>query len=142
MKNKLILLAGTGIGYLLGTRAGREKYDQLVDQAQKLWGDPRVQDTVSTVKTSADSALVQAQDQVKGKVSEVKEKATEATSSTSTSSFSQTKAPSTTTGTATATGDATVAGGAATKPSGDATGKRGSTSGFQPTTNTSSFGDK
>ena len=68
MKNKMLLLVGTGIGYLLGTRAGREKYDQIVDQAQKLWGDPRVQDAVTTARSSADSAFVQAQDQVKGKV--------------------------------------------------------------------------
>ena len=38
MKNKLLLLVGTGIGYVLGARAGREKYDALVDQAQSLWG--------------------------------------------------------------------------------------------------------
>ena len=38
MKNKLLLLVGTGIGYVLGARAGREKYDSLVEQAQTLWG--------------------------------------------------------------------------------------------------------
>ncbi|SNC65581.1 hypothetical protein SAMN05445756_1368 [Kytococcus aerolatus] len=130
MKNKMLLLVGTGIGYLLGTRAGREKYDQIVDQAQKLWGDPRVQDAVTTARSSADSAFVQAQDQVKGKVSEAKAKNADA-DTTGTSSFGQTTAPSTTTGTATATGNASTTGL-----------KGGSTSGFQPTTNTSSFGDK
>ena len=122
MKNKLLLLVGTGIGYVLGTRAGREKYDALVDQAQSLWGDPRVQDAVTTAKSSTGSAFSQAQDQVKDKVAEVKDSnsATEGNSS-----FSQTTNPTTTTGTAT---------------TGGATG--GSTSGFQPTTNTSSFGDK
>lgn len=119
MKNKLLLLVGTGIGYVLGTRAGREKYDALVDQAQSLWGDPRVQDAVTTAKSSTGSAFSQAQDQVKDKVAEAKDSnsATEGNSS-----FSQT----------TNTG--------ATSTTGGATG--GSTSGFQPTTNTSSFGDK
>ncbi|ACV07568.1 YtxH domain-containing protein [Kytococcus sedentarius] len=128
MKNKLLLLVGTGIGYVLGTRAGREKYDALVDQAQSLWGDPRVQDAVTTAKSSTGSAFSQAQDQVKDKVAEVKDSnsATEGNSS-----FSQTTNPTTTTGTAT-TGTTGTTGGA--------TG--GSTSGFQPTTNTSSFGDK
>ena len=128
MKNKLLLLVGTGIGYVLGTRAGREKYDALVDQAQSLWGDPRVQDAVTTAKSSTGSAFSQAQDQVKDKVAEVKDSnsATEGNSS-----FSQTTNPTTTTGTAT-TGTTGTTGGA----------KGGSTSGFQPTTNTSSFGDK
>lgn len=128
MKNKLLLLVGTGIGYVLGTRAGREKYDALVDQAQSLWGDPRVQDAVTTAKSSTGSAFSQAQDQVKDKVAEVKDSnsATEGNSS-----FSQTTNPTTTTGTAT-TGTTGTTGGT----------KGGSTSGFQPTTNTSSFGDK
>lgn len=43
MKGKLTLLAGIGAGYVLGTRAGRERYDQICDQAKKLWRDPRVQ---------------------------------------------------------------------------------------------------
>lgn len=118
MKNKLLLLVGTGIGYVLGARAGREKYDALVDQAQSLWGDPRVQDAVTTAKSSTGSAFSQAQDQVKDKVAEAKDSnsATEGNSS-----FSQT----TNTGTTGTTGGT----------------KGGSTSGFQPTTNTSSFGD-
>ncbi|WP_462418668.1 YtxH domain-containing protein [Kytococcus sp. Marseille-QA3725] len=123
MKNKILLLVGTGIGYVLGARAGREKYDSLVEQAQGLWGDPRVQDAVSTAKSSTGSAFSQAQDQVKGKVTEVKESRS---NDTGNSSFSQT----TNTGTRTTTGTAT--------PGASSTG--GSTSGFQPTTNTSSFG--
>lgn len=129
MKNKLLLLVGTGIGYVLGTRAGREKYDALVDQAQSLWGDPRVQDAVTTAKSSTGSAFSQAQDQVKGKVAEVKDSNSAAEGN---SSFSQTTNPTTTTGTATTAGTTGTTGGT----------KGGSTSGFQPTTNTSSFGDK
>lgn len=126
MKNKLLLLVGTGIGYVLGARAGREKYDALVDQAQSLWGDPRVQDAVTTAKSSTGSAFSQAQDQVKDKVAEAKDSnsATEGNSS-----FSQT----TNTGTTGTTGGTTGTTGGATG---------GATSGFQPTTNTSSFGDK
>jgi hypothetical protein len=46
MKGKILLVVGLGIGYLLGTRAGREKYDQMKSAALKLWNDPRVQKTV------------------------------------------------------------------------------------------------
>ncbi|HRD54601.1 MAG TPA: M48 family metallopeptidase, partial [Flavobacteriales bacterium] len=38
-------MVGLGVGYVLGTRAGREKYDQMKAAVQKLWNDPRVQQT-------------------------------------------------------------------------------------------------
>jgi hypothetical protein len=36
------LLVGLGVGYVLGTRAGREKYDALVDRVNGAWESPRV----------------------------------------------------------------------------------------------------
>jgi hypothetical protein len=32
--------AGAAVGYVLGTRAGREKYEQILDTARKLRADP------------------------------------------------------------------------------------------------------
>lgn len=46
MKGKILFVAGLGLGYVLGTRAGREKYDQLKTAALKVWNDPRVQKQV------------------------------------------------------------------------------------------------
>ena len=46
MKGKILLLVGLGVGYVLGTRAGRERYEQIKDAASKLWNDPRVQKRV------------------------------------------------------------------------------------------------
>lgn len=46
MKGKILLLAGLGVGYVLGTRAGREKYDQMKATVLKFWNDPRVQQRV------------------------------------------------------------------------------------------------
>lgn len=43
MVSKVSFLMGAGVGYLLGARAGRQRYDQIVTQAQRLWQDPRVQ---------------------------------------------------------------------------------------------------
>lgn len=40
---KLILLVALAAGYVLGTRAGRERYEEIVDAARRFWGDPRVQ---------------------------------------------------------------------------------------------------
>jgi len=42
MKRKLLLLTGLGIGYVVGARAGREKYDRLKATAEHYWQDPRV----------------------------------------------------------------------------------------------------
>ena len=50
MRGKILLVVGIGIGYVLGTRAGREKYDQLKARAQKFWNDPRVQKQVTNAE--------------------------------------------------------------------------------------------
>lgn len=50
MKGKILFVAGLGLGYLLGTRAGREKYDELKTAALKVWNDPRVQKQVDAVE--------------------------------------------------------------------------------------------
>jgi hypothetical protein len=42
MKGKILLVVGFGIGYVLGTRAGREKYEKIKATAAKLWNDPRI----------------------------------------------------------------------------------------------------
>ncbi|MGN6327046.1 YtxH domain-containing protein [Pseudolysinimonas sp.] len=50
MKGKLLFIAGLGVGYVLGTRAGREQYEKLKTQAARLWNDPRVQKQVDAVE--------------------------------------------------------------------------------------------
>lgn len=39
---KMTLLAGVAVGYVLGTRAGHERYDQIKTGAKKVARDPRV----------------------------------------------------------------------------------------------------
>lgn len=43
MMKKLTLLAAGAAGYVLGARAGRERYDQIVAGAQRFAGNPKVQ---------------------------------------------------------------------------------------------------
>lgn len=50
MKGKILFVAGLGLGYVLGTRAGREKYEELRQAALKVWNDPRVQKQVDAVE--------------------------------------------------------------------------------------------
>lgn len=53
---KLSLLIAAGAGYVLGTRAGRERYEQIKTQATKAWSNPKVQETVDGVQTQAKQA--------------------------------------------------------------------------------------
>ncbi|GAB3030135.1 hypothetical protein GCM10011376_39730 [Nocardioides flavus (ex Wang et al. 2016)] len=41
---KLMLLVAGGVGYVLGTRAGRERYEQIKKTAMRVKDDPRVQE--------------------------------------------------------------------------------------------------
>jgi ElaB/YqjD/DUF883 family membrane-anchored ribosome-binding protein len=57
MKRLITLGVGAAIGYLLGSREGRQNLDKFAKNAQKLWNDPRTQEQVhkaaSTVKDKA-----------------------------------------------------------------------------------------
>lgn len=50
MRGKILFLTGMGVGYVLGTKAGRERYNQIKRTADKLWSDPRVQQRVDQVE--------------------------------------------------------------------------------------------
>lgn len=50
---KLMSLAAFGIGYVLGTRAGRERYDQLKRGFTRVREDPRVQEQARNVAEAA-----------------------------------------------------------------------------------------
>lgn len=41
--SKITLLAAAGVGYVLGARAGRDRYDALSEKAESLWNNPKVQ---------------------------------------------------------------------------------------------------
>jgi hypothetical protein len=50
MKGKILLVVGLGVGYVLGTRAGRARYEQMKKAASALWNDPRVQHQVNNAE--------------------------------------------------------------------------------------------
>lgn len=50
MRGKILFVFGLVLGYVLGTRAGRERYEQIKAGAEKVWLDPRVQQQVHTVE--------------------------------------------------------------------------------------------
>jgi hypothetical protein len=53
MRGKLMFIAGIGVGYVLGTRAGRQKFDQMVAQARRVWESPTVQEAAGVVQEQA-----------------------------------------------------------------------------------------
>jgi hypothetical protein len=53
MRGKLIFGAGAAIGYLLGTRAGRERFDQITAKAKRFWENNTVQEAAGVVQTQA-----------------------------------------------------------------------------------------
>ena len=53
MRGKVLFVVGLGVGYVLGTRAGRERYEQIKKAAEGVWNTPAVQQGVGTVKDFA-----------------------------------------------------------------------------------------
>jgi hypothetical protein len=69
MRNKLIFLAGVGVGYVLGARAGRERYEQLVRVARKVRENPTVQETAGILQAQAGGLVSTAKDSVTDRLS-------------------------------------------------------------------------
>jgi hypothetical protein len=63
MKGKLVLVIAVAAAYLLGARAGRERYEQIMAGVKQALNDPRVQEAAAqaggtvkeTVKDKAQS---------------------------------------------------------------------------------------
>ena len=53
MKGKVGLVIGLAAGYVLGSRAGRERYEQIKAQALKVWNLDPVQEQVGKAKEFA-----------------------------------------------------------------------------------------
>ena len=71
MFRKLTLAAGFGAGYVLGAKAGTQRYDQIMQKANELMGKPAVQDFTSSVSSSASAAADKAKSTVNDKVTSV-----------------------------------------------------------------------
>lgn len=71
MKKRLILLAGVGVGFVLGSRAGRQSYEKLKAQVEELWQDPRVQDSVTKATDTVKEQAPLVAERVKEKAPEV-----------------------------------------------------------------------
>ncbi len=58
MRGKAGLVVGLAVGYVLGTRAGRERYEQIKTQWLKVWNTEPVQKQVTKVTDFTKSAAM------------------------------------------------------------------------------------
>jgi hypothetical protein len=65
---KLSFLVGAAIGYVLGARAGRERYEAIVRVARNLAGSQTVQSTAGVLQAQVDELRHRAKGAVAGKL--------------------------------------------------------------------------
>ncbi|HEY8826205.1 MAG TPA: hypothetical protein VIM17_00395, partial [Jatrophihabitantaceae bacterium] len=65
---KLSFLAGGAVGYVLGARAGRERYEHIVALGRKVSGSQTFQSTAGVLRAQVDAATQQARQSVAAKL--------------------------------------------------------------------------
>ncbi|MER6612353.1 YtxH domain-containing protein [Streptomyces xantholiticus] len=68
MRYKLTFVAGLAIGFVLGTRAGRERYEQLKKSARQISQNPAVRNVAESAAMSGREAAGKAYHAVSDKV--------------------------------------------------------------------------
>ena len=53
MRYRVVFLVGLGIGFVIGTRAGRERYEQMRRLARKVADNPSVQQAAGVLQAQA-----------------------------------------------------------------------------------------
>jgi hypothetical protein len=70
MRYKLTFAAGFAAGYVLGTKAGRKRYDTITDGVRRLIDSPAVQETAGVLQAQASGAMATAKSTVTAKLNE------------------------------------------------------------------------
>lgn len=74
--SKILILAAGAVGYVAGTRAGREQYDKIVEQAQSVWTNPKVRKAATDAKDAAASQAPVVKDKLSDGTSTISQKFT------------------------------------------------------------------
>jgi hypothetical protein len=64
MRGKLMFFTGLAAGFVLGSRAGREKYEEIRASAQKLWEHPTVQEAAGVAQAQANKLYTEGKDKI------------------------------------------------------------------------------
>jgi len=57
MKKKLLFVLGAAVGYVVGTRTGRQGYEKLKHQVGEVWQKPAVQDGIVRAEIFAEEKI-------------------------------------------------------------------------------------
>ena len=100
---KLGMVVGAGIGYVLGTKAGRERYEQITASARQLLDKPQVKKVMDSVPGDLGARVEQVANKAADKVQEAGDKVAASGAGTSGTSGSTSGTTTTTTTTTPAT---------------------------------------
>jgi hypothetical protein len=64
MRGKLMFLGGLAAGFVLGSRAGREKYEEIRANAKKVWEHPTVQEAAGVAQAQANKLYSEGKDKI------------------------------------------------------------------------------
>jgi len=109
MRGKLMFISGLAAGFVLGSRAGREKYEEIRANAKKVWEHPTVQEAAGVAQAQANKLYTEGKDKVgQSKVGQKLQSGSGSSGSTggtsSTSSIGSTDTDTTTVSSTTSTG--------------------------------------
>lgn len=62
MKGKIAFVLGAAVGYVLGSRAGRERYEQIKRGAEQVWNTAPVQQGVDAVRDATRGTIENVKD--------------------------------------------------------------------------------
>ncbi|MFB9235980.1 hypothetical protein ACFFWC_10545 [Plantactinospora siamensis] len=132
MRGKLLFIGGLATGFVLGARAGREKYEELVVKGRKVLDHPSVQEAAGVAQAQANRLYAEGKDRLSQ--TKLGEKLSTSDSDTTTQlttadrAFAGTPAGTGTSGTSTSTASTTSSStGTRPKTSGGGTGANGTT---------------
>ncbi|MFI1194305.1 hypothetical protein ACH4T9_13765 [Micromonospora sp. NPDC020750] len=64
MRGKIMFLGGLAAGFVLGARAGREKYEELVVRGRKVLDHPTVQEAAGVAQAQANRLYSEGKDKI------------------------------------------------------------------------------
>lgn len=73
MKTRMMFMAGAAIGYVLGTKAGRERYEQIMRLSRQMSENPNVQEAAGVLRAKGEEFAGAA----RGKANHLKERVPE-----------------------------------------------------------------
>jgi hypothetical protein len=64
MKFRTSFILGAAVGYVLGTKAGRERYEQIMDASRRFSENPKVQEAAETLRSKGGALAGAARERV------------------------------------------------------------------------------